>query len=93
MPYFVYIIQSQLDFTFYKGSSENPLERLEQHNMGQTPSTKFKRPWKLLYIEQLPTKREMLIREKKLKRGNKDYFQKLINGNKNILNHFIKNNK
>ncbi len=43
----------------------------------------------MVYIEEMPSKSEMLIREKKLKRGNKDYFQKLINGNKNILHRFF----
>ncbi|MBS1729314.1 MAG: GIY-YIG nuclease family protein [Bacteroidetes bacterium] len=90
MPYYVYIIQSQIDSTFYKGSTENPLNRLEQHNLGHTLSTRLKRPWKLVYIEQLPTKTEMLIREKKLKRGNKEYFEKLMKGDKNILDGFIK---
>ncbi|MBX2910048.1 MAG: GIY-YIG nuclease family protein [Chitinophagales bacterium] len=89
MPYYVYIIQSEFDGTFYKGSSENPVQRLAQHNEGQTPSTRHKRPWKLLYVEELSSKTDMLIREKKLKRGNKDYFLKLINGNKNIINHFF----
>jgi len=90
MSYYVYIIQSQIDGTFYKGSTENPLNRLEQHNLGHTLSTRLKRPWKLVYIEQLPTKTEMLIREKKLKRGNKEYFEKLMKGDKNILDSFIK---
>jgi len=89
MAYYVYILQSELDGTFYKGSSENPVKRLEQHNLGFTPSTRLKRPWKMVYIEELSAKSEMLIREKKLKRGNKDYFQKLINGDKNILQQFF----
>ena len=89
MAYYVYILQSEIDGTYYKDSTENPVKRLEQHNLGFTPSTRFKRPWKMVYIEELPSKSEMLIREKKLKRGNKDYFQKLINGNKNIVQQFL----
>ena len=85
MAYYVFILQSDVDGTYYKGSTENPVKRLEQHNQGFTVSTRFKRPWKMVYVEELPSKSEMLIREKKLKRGNKDYFQKLINGNKNIV--------
>jgi len=65
------------------------VKRLEQHNLGFTLSTRLKRPWKMVYIEELPSKSEMLVREKKLKRGNKDYFQKLINGDKNILQQFF----
>ena len=84
MSWYVYIIQSE-DGTFYKGSSEDPFKRLLDHNAGLSSYTSSKIPWKLVYVEQLPTKKEMLIREKKLKRGNAGYFSQLINGDKNIL--------
>ena len=63
------------DGTFYKGSSENPVKRLEQHNLGFTISTKHKRPWKLVYVEEMPTKSQMLIREKKLKEATRSTFK------------------
>ena len=85
MSWFVYIIRSE-DGTYYKGSSEDPYKRLEHHNAGMSKYTSSKIPWKLVYIEELPTKKEMLIREKKLKRGNADYFIYLIKGSKNLLN-------
>ena len=85
MPYYVYIIQSLKDGTYYKGSSTNPLKRLEEHNSGQSKYTATKLPWKLMYVEELSSKKEMLIREKKLKRGNAEYFAKLIHADKNIL--------
>jgi putative endonuclease len=85
MSWYVYIIQSEKDGTYYKGSSERPLERLQEHNAGLSRYTSGKLPWKLVYVEELPSKKEMLIREKKLKRGNADFFQKLINGDKNIV--------
>ncbi len=85
MPFYVYIIQSETDGTFYKGSSENPLHRLLQHNDGLSQYTSAKRPWVLVYVEEMTSKKEMLIREKKLKRGNAAYFAKLIGGSKNIL--------
>ncbi len=77
-----------MDGTYYKGASEKPMHRLEEHNncLGKYTSTKL--PWKLVYVEELPSKRDMLIREKKLKRGNADYFQKLIQGDKNIIHLF-----
>jgi putative endonuclease len=82
----VYIIKSKIDGTFYKGSFENPFNRLEDHNSGMCRYTSGKVPWELVYVEELSTKRAMLIREKKLKRGNAEYFEKLIAGKKNILN-------
>jgi putative endonuclease len=69
MDYYVYIIKSQVDQSYYKGSSLNPLVRLEQHNRGETQSTRAGCPWKLVYLEKFSTKREALIREKALKNG------------------------
>jgi putative endonuclease len=89
MPFYVYIIKSQQDGTFYKGSSGRPAERLVEHNGSECRYTKDKTPWDLVYVEELPTKREMLSRELKLKRGNKEYFQKLIESPKNIVHKFI----
>jgi putative endonuclease len=86
MPWFVYIIQSEMDGTYYKGSSQDPYKRLLQHNAGESNYTSSKIPWKLVYLEELDSKKEMLIRERKLKRGNADYFFQLIQGDKNLLN-------
>jgi putative endonuclease len=68
MPFYVYIIQSEADLSYYKGFSENPLGRLLQHNNGDCTYTSGKLPWKLVYVEQCLTKREALIREKALKK-------------------------
>lgn len=64
MPFYVYILQSAFDKSFYKGFSENPLQRLAQHNNGESHYTSLKRPWKLVYIEMCADKRSALIREK-----------------------------
>jgi putative endonuclease len=42
--YFVYIIQSDLDHSFYIGFSENVENRLREHNLGSTNYTAKKRP-------------------------------------------------
>jgi predicted GIY-YIG superfamily endonuclease len=36
MPYFVYVIQSQVDGTCYKGYSEDPQLPRERHNRGES---------------------------------------------------------
>jgi putative endonuclease len=87
MPFFVYIIQSDQDGSFYKGSSQ--VKRLLDHNRGLSMYTSTKIPWKLVYVEELNTKREMLIREKKLKRGNAKYNKHLNDSDKNIARNFI----
>ncbi|MGB4415491.1 MAG: GIY-YIG nuclease family protein [Paludibacter sp.] len=78
MSNFVYIIQSEQDQTYYKGFTENIVKRLEQHNNGESEYTSRKMPWKLVYLEELTTKREALIREKQIKRFNTVYLKKLI---------------
>ncbi|WP_212002617.1 GIY-YIG nuclease family protein [Chitinophaga sp. HK235] len=65
MVYYVYILQSLVDGSFYKGFTQDYHERLRQHSAGDTKSTANKRPWKLIYVEQFYSKREALIREKK----------------------------
>ncbi|MBW7840695.1 MAG: GIY-YIG nuclease family protein [Chitinophagaceae bacterium] len=89
MGYYVYILRSEVDGTYYKGSTEDPVSRLQDHNDGRSFYTSGKRPWQMVYLEQMPDKREMLIREKKLKRGNKEYFEELISGEKNIVSQFF----
>lgn len=89
MAFYVYILQCLTDGSFYKGSTQDPLNRLLQHNEGRSKFTSTKGPWKMVYLEEMTDKKSMLIREKKLKRGNKDYFQKLIDGDKNIVSRFF----
>jgi len=88
MPFYVYIIQSQTDESYYKGFSENPPGRLLQHNNGECTYTSRKTPWDFVYIEELLTKREALIRERRLKKYAHTQIQKLLLTNKNILKDF-----
>ncbi len=62
MPFYIYIIQSDLDHSYYKGFSENYLERLKQHNEGWSKYTSRKIPWRLVYVEFLKNKTETLRR-------------------------------
>ena len=78
MGYFVYIIQSEIDNTYYKGFTENPEQRIIQHNNGESRYTSTKTPWRLVYLEECDTKREALIRERQIKRFNSQYLKKLI---------------
>jgi putative endonuclease len=65
MPtYYVYILKSLKDGTFYKGFTTDYLERFKEHNSGRTRYSSNKRPWELFYVEILSTKKEALIREK-----------------------------
>jgi len=86
MSYFVYLLQSELDGTYYKGLCSDYSKRFEEHNFGITLYSSNKRPWKLIYVEEHPSKTSALIREKKLKRCKAAYFEWLVRQPSNILN-------
>ena len=88
MAYYVYIIESLEDGTFYKGYSEDPLKRLQQHNQGESKSTSGKMPWKLVYVEECASKTEALIRERNLKKADRSRIQTLLVHPKNIVGRF-----
>jgi len=67
MPFFVYILKSQRDGSFYKGYTEDLKTRLHIHNSGKVRSTKAKRPLELSYYEEHETLEQALDREKYLK--------------------------
>jgi len=83
--HFVYIIQSQIDNTYYKGYSTNPIERLKFHNLGLSTYTSKKMPWQLVAIFEFETKSEALVKEKKIKKYPKKSLLALINSDRNIL--------
>lgn len=82
MAYYIYILESEKEGTYYIGSSQDPEKRLEKHNLPHQGYTGRKQPWKLVYTEFYNTKSEALSREKFLKRQKSSAFlSDLINGN------------
>ena len=65
--FYAYVIQSEIDKSFYKGHCENLKLRLEQHNAGQTKSIKNKVPFKVVYFEEFSSRPEAIKREKYFK--------------------------
>lgn len=49
--YYIYLIESEATGIWYVGLSQNPEERLLQHNKGKSKFTSGHIPWKLLYTE------------------------------------------
>lgn len=75
--FYVYIIESETDQTWYYGYSQNPKSRLEYHNSGESLYTKRKVPWKLIFIKSFESKTDALKFEKYLKKSrNKDYIKR-----------------
>ncbi len=67
MPYYVYILKSLKDQTYYVGSTQNLDSRLKRHNEGRVASTKSKRFWKLVYSEEHPNRSSAAKRETEIK--------------------------
>ena len=88
MAYYVYIIQSFKDSSLYKGFTENPLSRLAQYNNRESKYTSMKTPWRLVYVEELSSRKEALIREKNLKKATNERLKALITHTKNIVAQF-----
>ncbi|MCT4645363.1 MAG: GIY-YIG nuclease family protein [Carboxylicivirga sp.] len=88
MSYYVYIIESLLDGTYYKGSTQDPILRLKRHNNGESKYTSKKVPWKLVYVRIFETKTEALKEELRLKKTNRKYLTWLILSDSNELSQF-----
>lgn len=87
--YYVYIIQSEKDFSYYKGMTTEVILRLKQHNEGGSKYTSLKLPWKLVYVEKFSTKRLALIRERAIKKYGVIRIEQLKNSARNIYKEFI----
>jgi putative endonuclease len=87
--YYVYILKSEKDASYYKGVSENPLLRLYFHNEGKSTYTSKKTPWVLVAIFEFELKTDALAREKKIKKYPTKSLIALIESKKNILVQYL----
>jgi putative endonuclease len=67
MFFYTYILESLKDNKRYIGYSNNLPKRLEEHQKGQTFSTKSRLPFKLIYFEGCTVEADAKRREKYLK--------------------------
>lgn len=65
--YFVYLLQSDKNGSFYIGCTSDLKKRVLEHNNGQSYHTKKYLPWKLVYFEGFCSKVDAYRREKSLK--------------------------
>lgn len=84
MFYYVYILQSQKDSSFYIGYTSDLKRRFERHNNGDSLATKPFRPYKLIFYEAFLNRIDAKNREEYLKGG---YGRKTING---MLRNYLK---
>jgi putative endonuclease len=67
--YYVYIIQSQKDQSYYTGMAEDVDERLKDHNWHTVKTTKSKAPYETVWYCAFKAKKQALSFEKYLKTG------------------------
>jgi len=89
MAYNVYILQSTVDGSYYKGFTENLTQRLLDHNAGKSEYTSQKIPWNFVYIEAFAEKRLALMREKAIKKYGHERMARMISSEKNQLKDFL----
>ncbi len=87
--HYVYIIQSLIDDSFYKGYSQNPQLRLQSHNNGTSKYTSSKKPWKLVAVLAFENKIDALAKEKKIKKYPTKSLLALINSNQNSIQQYL----
>ena len=83
--FYVYILQSRKDFSFYVGQCDDLDHRVSKHGEGMSKYTLSKRPLRLVYFESYDSRSKAIIREKEIKKmKSRIYIEQLIsNGKKN----------
>ncbi len=83
--FYVYILESKVNSSYYVGSSKNIEKRLVLHNKGLVQSTKKYLPWSLVHVEEFVTLKLARRRELQIKAWKKrNEIEKLINHFKNL---------
>ena len=79
MSYFVYILRSQKDGSYYVGSTQDLDERIQRHNEGRCLYTKARKPWSLVYFQEYQDRAKALKREREIKSKKKrGYIESLV---------------
>ena len=62
--HYVYVLKSEIDQKLYIGCTSDVEHRLTEHNAGYVPSTKSRKPFRLIYTETFQDKDEAFKVEK-----------------------------
>jgi putative endonuclease len=66
--FFVYILQSMKDFSFYIGQCDDLDKRMSKHFDGMSKYTASKKPWRLVYFEMYNSRSDAIKRENQIKK-------------------------
>ena len=79
LMFYVYIIRSLKDGSYYIGSTSNLGKRIKRHNRGHSISTKNKKPFTLVYKKEYKIRSEAVREERRIKsQKSKIYIENLI---------------
>lgn len=67
--YYSYVLISRKDGKFYIGCTSDLKRRFEEHNAGLNKSTKFRRPFEIVFYEAFVSKKDAEVAEKFWKSG------------------------
>jgi len=80
--FFVYILQSTRDFSFYVGQCDDLDKRMSKHFDGMSKYTATKRPWRLVYFEMYDSRSDAIKRENQIKKMKSKKFVENLVANK-----------
>ena len=89
MSWYVYIIYSESLRIYYKGETEDPVDRIRAHNENRSEFTRNKGPWAAVYVEILENRSLALKREKQLKKLKHRSLANAIKSHLNIVKQFF----
>ena len=75
--FYVYILKSEKDEELYIGSTKDLKRRIKEHESGESFSTKFRRPFNLVYYEAYKAEKDARLREAALKLRGRSRFHLL----------------
>ncbi|MFQ3675019.1 MAG: GIY-YIG nuclease family protein [Endomicrobiia bacterium] len=73
--FYVYLLKSKKDGNLYIGSTNDLRKRFQEHNRGFVFSTKFRRPFELIYYEAYKCEKDARRRESNLKLRSRSFSQ------------------
>lgn len=86
---YCYIVRCS-DGSFYTGWTTDPTRRVDEHNSGSgSRYTRIRRPVRLVYLEELASRREAMRRERSIKNMSRARKKTLIRERVNTLEEYL----
>lgn len=87
--YYVYVLKSDKDDSFYIGYSSNLKRIIDAHNAGKSPSTRHKRPYKLVYYDAFIKRFNRTIQEEHINHNEETLFGSTELFSNNLMDYLL----